>query len=101
MYSVQASLIPELFGTRLRYTGASLGYQLASPLAGGLAPLVATGLDETFGGRSWPLALYIIGITMISLVCVYCLAETSRRDISGAGDPLPETGPPITDRGLR
>ena len=38
LYSVQASLIPELFGTRLRYTGASLGYQLAAPFAGGLAP---------------------------------------------------------------
>ena len=40
LYSVQASLIPELFGTRLRYTGASLGYQLAAPFAGGLAPML-------------------------------------------------------------
>ena len=61
LYSVQASLIPELFGTRLRYTGASLGYQLASPVAGGLAPLIATSL--------------------LSLACVWGLAETSRKDI--------------------
>ena len=41
LYSVQASLIPELFGTRLRCTGASIGYQLAVPLSGGVAPLIA------------------------------------------------------------
>ncbi|HWG46635.1 MAG TPA: MFS transporter, partial [Gemmataceae bacterium] len=44
LYSVQASLIPELFGTRLRYTGASIGYQLAAPVAGGSAPLIAAWL---------------------------------------------------------
>ncbi|HEV3256191.1 MAG TPA: MFS transporter [Gemmataceae bacterium] len=82
LYSVQASLIPELFGTRLRYTGASLGYQLASPFAGGMAPLIAGWLDEISGGQSWPLALYIVLITVISLVCVYALAETSRKDLS-------------------
>ncbi|HEV3448898.1 MAG TPA: MFS transporter [Gemmataceae bacterium] len=82
LYSVQASLIPELFGTRLRYTGASLGYQLASPVAGGLAPIIATALAEFFPGHYWPLAGYIILISIISLVCVWCLAETSKKDIS-------------------
>ena len=47
LYSVQGSLIPELFGTRLRCTGASLGYQLAPPFAGGLAPLIAATLEKT------------------------------------------------------
>jgi MFS family permease len=84
LYSVQASLIPELFGTRLRYTGASIGYQLAAPLAGGLSPVIAVWLVETNPGRFWPLALYIILITVISLVCVQLLAETSRKDLSAA-----------------
>ncbi|MGH7169467.1 MAG: MFS transporter, partial [Gemmataceae bacterium] len=53
LYSVQASLIPELFGTRLRYTGASIGYQLAAPLAGGSAPLIAAWLAHMFPGQSW------------------------------------------------
>ena len=83
LYSVQAALIPELFGTRLRYTGASLGYQLASPFAGGMAPIIAAWLDEVSGGQSWPLALYIVLITAVSLVCVHFLAETSGKDISG------------------
>ncbi len=84
LYSVQASLIPELFGTRLRYTGASLGYQLGAPLAGGLAPLVAAGLVRAFPGEFWPLAEYVIVISAASLLCVVLLAETSRKDISGA-----------------
>jgi metabolite-proton symporter len=86
LYSVQASLIPELFGTRLRYTGASLGYQLAAPLAGGLAPSIAASLTHFFPGRSWPLAAYIMAIGVLSLGCVYFLAETSRKDLAAAGD---------------
>ena len=82
LYSVQASLIPELFGTRLRYTGASLGYQFASPFAGGLAPIIAASLVKAFPGRYWPLATYIIVLSIISLVCVQLLAETSKKDIS-------------------
>jgi MHS family shikimate/dehydroshikimate transporter-like MFS transporter len=82
LYSVQASLIPELFGTRLRYTGASLGYQLGAPLAGGLAPIIAATLAELFPGQVWPLALYVALLAVASLACVLRLAETSRKDIS-------------------
>jgi MFS transporter, MHS family, shikimate and dehydroshikimate transport protein len=74
LYSVQASLIPELFGTRLRCTGASIGYQLATPLAGGVAPLIATTLIEFFPGQYWPLAAYIIFNSLISLTSVWYLA---------------------------
>jgi metabolite-proton symporter len=81
LYSVQASLIPELFGTRLRYTGSSLGYQLASPFAGGMAPIIATWLVEEFRDHYWPLALYVIAVSLLSLVCVQRLAETSRREL--------------------
>jgi len=82
LYSVQASLIPELFGTRLRYTGASIGYQLAAPIAGGLSPVIALWLVKAFPGQFWPLAQYIILISVVSLACVHCLAETSRKDLS-------------------
>jgi metabolite-proton symporter len=85
LYSVQASLIPELFGTRLRYTGASLGYQLAAPFAGGLAPIIALVLVEEYPGAFWLLAQYVILLSVVSLVCVHCLAETSRKDL-GAPD---------------
>jgi MFS family permease len=84
LYSVQASLIPELFGTRLRYTGASIGYQLAAPIAGGSSPLIAAWLVHTFPGQSWLLAVYIIATCILSLVCVHFLAETSRKDLTSA-----------------
>jgi hypothetical protein len=71
-----------VFGTRLRYTGASLGYQLASPVAGGPAPLIAASLVQAFPGQFWPLAVYIIFIAFLSLGCVWGLAETSRKDIT-------------------
>jgi metabolite-proton symporter len=86
LYSVQASLIPELFGTRLRYTGASIGYQLAAPIAGGSAPLIAAGLVHTFPGQSWLLAVYIAAICVLSLVCVHFLAETSRNDLTATSN---------------
>jgi metabolite-proton symporter len=85
LYSVQASLIPELFGTHVRYTGASIGYQLASPFAGGMAPIIAAWLVKAYPKQTWPLAAYIILISAISLVCVVLLAETSRKDLA-SGD---------------
>lgn len=82
LYSVQAAMIPELFGTRVRCTGASIGYQLGSPLAGGTAPLIAAYLVHSFPGQYWPLGLYVIGLGAVSLACVYFLAETSKKDLS-------------------
>ncbi len=87
LYAVQASLIPELFGTRLRYSGASISYQLAAPFAGGLAPLIATALALAFPGQRWPLAGYIVLLSIISLACVLRLAETSRRSLEGPSQP--------------
>ena len=81
LYSVQASLIPELFSTRLRCTGASIGYQLAVPLAGGLAPLIAAMLIKAFPGEYWPLAAYIGLLAIISLACVHGLEETSKKEL--------------------
>jgi metabolite-proton symporter len=100
VYSVQASLIPELFGTRLRYTGASLGYQLASPIAGGLAPVIAVSLAKAFPGQDWPLAAYIIVLAVISLASVLLLAETSRKNIAEEGTAeftsgVPPGSPPV------
>jgi metabolite-proton symporter len=82
LYAVQASLISELFATRIRYTGASLAYQLAGPFAGGLAPIIAATLVRLFPGSYLPLALYIALLAVISIVCVHFLGETSRKDIA-------------------
>ena len=81
MYGPQAAFFSELFGTRVRYSGASLGYQLASPLAGGLAPLIATWLLGWSEGRPWPVALYLIGMAAVTLVSVWLAEETHRKGL--------------------
>ncbi|WP_395735673.1 MFS transporter [Prosthecobacter sp.] len=79
MYGPQAAFFSELFGTRVRYSGASLGYQLASPLAGGLAPLIATALLDQSGGKPWTVAVYLIVMAVITLVAVWLAEETNRK----------------------
>lgn len=81
MYGPQAAFFSELFGTRLRYSGASLGYQLASPLAGGLAPLIATALLARTDGKPWPVALYLIAMAAITIVAVWKAEETNRKSL--------------------
>lgn len=80
MYGPQASFFSELFGTRVRYSGASLGYQLASVFAGGLSPLIAVALLNQY--RSFvPIALYMIAMAVLTLVSVTLAAETMTHDI--------------------
>jgi MFS family permease len=81
MYAPQAAFFSELFGTDVRYTGASIGYQLASPLAGGLAPLIATALLQWSGGEPWPVAVYMITLAVITLISVWLAAETHRAEL--------------------
>ena len=80
MYGPQAAFFSELFGTNVRYSGASLGYQLSSALAGGLAPLIAAALLTATHGRPWSVALYLIASALITLVSVYLAAETSKAE---------------------
>jgi MFS family permease len=81
MYGPQAAFFSELFGTRVRYSGASLGYQLASPLAGGLAPLIATALLGWSDGDAAPIAWYLIGMAVVTLVPVWFAEETHRKGL--------------------
>jgi MHS family shikimate/dehydroshikimate transporter-like MFS transporter len=81
MYAPQAAFLSELFGTNVRYSGASLGYQLASPFAGGLAPIIATALLTWSGNRPWPVAVYLICLAAVTIVSVALAAETHRVDM--------------------
>src|SRR5262245_24792328 len=86
MYGPQAAFFSELFGTDVRYTGASIGYQLASPLAGGLAPIISVSLLEWADGRSWPVAVYLIVLAAITLVSVSLAAETHTSRLGETGE---------------
>ena len=90
VYGPASSFIAELFDTRVRYSGASLGYQLAGVLSGAFAPLIATALLASYGGASWPVALYLAALSLVSLVGAYLAAETYRSDIYG-GQPREAT----------
>ncbi len=82
MYGPQAALIAESFTGRLRYSGASLGYQLSSLIAGGPAPLIATGLMSRYHSAT-PIAVFILGCAVISLVATAMLKDRTNEDISG------------------
>jgi len=75
MYGPQAAYFSELFGTNVRYSGASIGYQLASIFAGALAPLIATALLKAYGSTV-PVALYVIGTCLLTVIAVVLSRET-------------------------
>ena len=81
VYGVQSTWFAELFGTRVRYTGASLPYQIAGIITSGPTPLIATYLFATYG-QTLPISIYIAATGVLSLVCAFFLAETFRRDLS-------------------
>ena len=79
MYGPQAAFFSELFGTRVRYSGASLGAQLAAVLAGGTSPFIATLLLARYGTNA--LSLYLIFMAAVSIVAVILASETHRDHI--------------------
>jgi MFS family permease len=80
-YGPQAALIAECFPPRLRYSGSSLGFHLASIIAGGPAPLIATAL-LAWTGSGYSIALYILVSAVISIAATVPLPDYTNRDIS-------------------
>jgi metabolite-proton symporter len=93
MYGPQASFIAEMFPTRVRYTGASMGYQLAGILGGALAPIISVALLDRFD-TSLVVSLYVVLVLAVTTVCVLLSPETSRLDLRA--EP---TGQRATHRG--
>jgi metabolite-proton symporter len=85
MYGPQAALIAEAFTPRLRYSGASLGYQLVSIIAGGPAPLIATALFAAYH-TGYAVAIYIAGCAVVSLVSAGLMPDYTGKDISAEYD---------------
>jgi len=81
MYGPQGALIAECFTPRLRYSGASIGYQLASVVAGGPAPLIATALLAATGS-GYVIAGYIAFCAVVSIIATAFLPDFTNRDIS-------------------
>jgi MFS family permease len=80
MYAPQPAIMAEMFPTRMRYSGVSLGYQVTSIVAGSLAPAIATWLLDKYG--SWvPIAVYLAGASVITLVAALFTRETNGIDL--------------------
>jgi MFS family permease len=84
MFSPLASFLPELFATRVRVTGASLGFQFAGVFGGALAPLIATGLIARFDSVT-PVAVYLAIVCTLIAVAAYAARETAHIDLKDAG----------------
>ncbi len=80
-YGPQAALIAEAFTPRLRYSGASLGYQLASVIAGGPAPLIATALFAAYHS-GYAVSIYIAACSVVSLIAASLMPDYTGKDIS-------------------
>ena len=97
MYGPQAALIAESFTGRLRYSGASVGYQLASIIAGGPAPLIATALFAHYGS-GYAIAAYIFACAVVSFIAAAMMTDYTNKDISQeydqgfAGQQAPQIG---------
>jgi metabolite-proton symporter len=81
MYGPQAAFFSELFGTKVRYSGASIGYQLASIVAGSVAPLIATALLAAYDS-SVPVSIYVAACAVITIIAILLARETAKIDLA-------------------
>jgi MHS family shikimate/dehydroshikimate transporter-like MFS transporter len=80
-FGVGAPWYSELFSARLRYSGASLGFQIGAAISGGLTPFAAASFIAWTGGPTWPISVYLIALAVITFVATVVAPET-------AGKPL-------------
>jgi metabolite-proton symporter len=89
MYGPQAALISETFGTGVRYSGAGLGYQLASVVAGGPAPLIAVAILNATGSSTW-ISWYIVGCAVVSMIALLAMPKPHASVHEDAHEEHPE-----------
>ncbi|MBD9702604.1 MHS family MFS transporter [Streptomyces sp. ID01-12c] len=87
MYGPLGALLTEMFGTRVRYTGASLGYQLATLIGAGFSPMIAGSLVAANGGSGTPVSLLICAGAVITAVTVWFVRETHQDSLGEAVVP--------------
>lgn len=97
MLAAEVAFLTELFPTRVRYSGVALSRELSAPVAGGVAPFVATALLVWSGKQYWPIAIYLIVMLAITIVSVWLAPETrwrslreaTREELAGVLGPSP------------
>ncbi|WP_329331412.1 MHS family MFS transporter [Streptomyces sp. NBC_00663] len=93
MYGPLGALLTEMFGTKVRYTGASLGYQLATLIGAGFSPMIAGSLVAASGGSSTPISLLLCGGAAITAVTVCFVRESNKASLADAAErpTVPQT----------
>ncbi|MDX6805824.1 MFS transporter [Terrihabitans rhizophilus] len=81
MFGTGAAWMSELFDARLRYTGASMGFQVGAALSGGFTPLIAAALLAWAGGSTWAISVYLIVLACVTLTAAMIAAETAGKRI--------------------
>jgi metabolite-proton symporter len=81
LYGPMGAFLPELYGARLRYSGAAVSYNLGGVLGGALAPIIASQLLAATSA-SWSISLYVMVMAALSFISVLLLPETQRFDLS-------------------
>jgi metabolite-proton symporter len=92
MYGPQAAFISEMFPTKVRYTGASMGYQLAGIFGGALAPIISVALLARFD-TSIAVSVYAVVMLLVTIICVLIAPETSKIDLHADPAKQPTRSP--------
>jgi MHS family shikimate/dehydroshikimate transporter-like MFS transporter len=82
MFGIGAPWYSELFSARLRYSGASLGFQVGAAISGGLTPLIAASLMAWSGGATWPVSLLLIGCAAITATATTFAPEMANKELT-------------------
>jgi MFS transporter, MHS family, shikimate and dehydroshikimate transport protein len=82
MFGIGAPWYSELFTARLRYSGASLGFQVGAALSGGLTPLIAASLMAWSGGKTWPVSLFLILCAMVTAFATHSAPEMANKELT-------------------
>jgi MFS transporter, MHS family, shikimate and dehydroshikimate transport protein len=80
-FGVGASWYSELFAARLRYSGASLGFQIGAAVSGGLTPFAAATFMAWTGGKTWPISTYLIALAIITFIATMAAPETAGKEL--------------------
>src|SRR5882757_821298 len=82
MFGIGAPWYSELFTARLRYTGASLGFQVGAALSGGLSPLIAASLMTWAGGATWPVSAFLVVCASITAIATFAAPEMANKELT-------------------
>jgi MFS transporter, MHS family, shikimate and dehydroshikimate transport protein len=82
VFALHASFMPELFGTKVRYSGISLGFQIGAAVGGGITPLMAAAVAGWSNGATWPISTFMILLSVATVVAVLSSRERSGQSIA-------------------